>query len=582
MTFQLANPNITSDRYNEVGALGRAGVFTDEITIGSGHKFYPGVQILLDDVDLDMTVVGNTSLLRIVVDGITEPLDLPLGNRIDGRISTSIFSLRDSENAPTVENLVPGDMLRVSGLERKTRILAARQLADTVLTLSQVGTTITATSASAHMLNTGNKFIYLIGSTAGVISSGQYTVSQINSPTEFEFESEDTVASGGRLQGYTVEIDEALSVEDGPDATVFTVDGRWLPIEAPTTAFDLPPTTTFRYFDSLEYTVQDPLKSTIINDSMFLVNDNDEVFKFDGESLYRAGLPRWQPGLFMASDTTGSLASGLEVPYTAKDDDGKWFETATSTLKAGDRIQDDGTGLVFLVTEVVFNDTTASYQVVVSSEDDISSTASTGTLKKILVFKYYVRLNMIDTNQAIVASYTAQSEDLVFDYGQTGQIRLRLAGLPVFGPYDFDRIEMETYRTEANGQTFNLQSRRLVDFDQLDGYLDIIDSLSDASLSGHPDVVTTALVGAELGTGWDQPPRANCITSINNRLILGNIKSYPELDVTLKPAVSEPEIIADDLDGLSSRTRRPAYCSRRELRERVSVSTIRVQELATR
>jgi hypothetical protein len=548
VTVRVANPQVLNLTTNEAGTMGRAGVFTDQFTTEDASNFIAGDRLLTAAIADDLTcnvvaIAGNIHTL----DGVTEVLAFPDGLQVHVRRTSDLVPLRDSLSADLVEPMVRGDMLRVTGLsdDRKIRVLGVQTQADQTVTLTGTGSIATLTAPLEHRLNSGDK-ILLTGS--GL--RGEFTILSTPTPTTATFAS--TATSGSTtLNGYMVQLDETLDVEDGPGVTTFTTDGRWVPVEAPTTAFDLAAQTYVRYFDVNDYDDQPALRSTIINDSMFLTNGDDEVFKFDGTDLYRAGLTRWQLQAFAQVDTSAAaqLSPGIEIAYTAKSDTGKFFRADAPALKPGDRVYESTADAIFLVTEVIFDSVAGDYKIVVRPEDDISSTPASGTLVKVIVYKYYARLNMVDKNNTLIASAASGSEDLVVDYTATGQIRLRMIPPPAFGAYDYDRIELELYRTVGNGSIFNLHTRRFVDFDLRDAYVDFYDALEDSLIEGRPDEVMTGLLGAELGTAWDQAPRAKHVTSLSNRLLLGNLKWYPELDLVFKPAANEPFIEAADLSG---------------------------------
>jgi hypothetical protein len=73
--------------------------------------------------------------------------------------------------------------------------------------------------------------------------------------------------------------------------------------------------------------------------------------------------------------------------------------------------------------------------------------------------------------------------------------------------------------------------------------------VTDEFLSEVDPVSTGVGLGSELGTGWTQPLRAKYITSLDNRLVLGNIKDYPELDIVLRANEGVSSVTAANLSG---------------------------------
>lgn len=572
---RVALPNARSS-LNETGARGRAAVFTDRIpasstvnAAGDGMGWQPDdilVGASVTAAALTPTVVSVTAAAGpVTFSGITAALQLTDGERLGVRRTSSVVPVTQLDGSVAATNLVSGDMLVVDGaqaLDRRVRILGVRAAADTTVTLTGDGETVTATTGAAHGLNADDIALF-----KGAVT-GEVMVLTVPTPTTFTYAG--TATSGSTtLQGAYLLLDEAITAEASPEGeTTFQVDGRWIPLEAPVTTYDLPADTYYRYLDIEGVDSQAALRSAIIQDSMYFTNADDEVLKFDGTYLTRAGLPRWQPGLFAANDTgaTAKLAVGPTVAYSEKSAAGRYFVTATASFAAGDYIYESTADQVWLVTEIVVIPgdpgatpaTPDTYQVVVRASDDISGAGASGTLQKVLNYKYYFKFNLIDRNQVIVASYAAQSEDFVVQYSQSGQIKLRLAGPPALGALDYDRVELEVYRTEGDGALSYLQSRRPVDFDRTTGYIDIADATSDLVLAPgvgaahtavNRDVVMTRLLGNELGTGWEGPPRASCVTTLSNRLLLGNVKGYPETTVDIRAGAGATGLSAAELDG---------------------------------
>jgi hypothetical protein len=84
-----------------------------------------------------------------------------------------------------------------------------------------------------------------------------------------------------------IEIDEELQWADtSSDTNRFRVERRWIPIEAPEDNYDTTPATYTRYLDSNPYQDQAFLRSTMVQDNMYLTNQSDEVQKFDGSNIF--------------------------------------------------------------------------------------------------------------------------------------------------------------------------------------------------------------------------------------------------------------------------------------------------------
>lgn len=551
VVLRVSNPNVTNLTQNEAGAAGTAGVFTDRFQVEATTNFAVDDQILTAANPTYTNLIVGMTGFYIYVDGVTTAFEIPDGLLVTARRTSDLVPLRTAANVGSITGFVRGDMLRISGLDRRTRVLYALGNASQSVALAGDGTTVTATTVSPHGLNIGQRFTLTGGS--AVTINGNFVVTNVLSTVQWEY-ADTTLTGTATLQGHMLQLDESLTVEDGDGVTTFTVDGRWLPIEAPAAVDDLVTPTYVSHFDALGYDQQVQLRSTTIGDSMFLVNGQDEVMKFDGESVYRAGLPRWQCELFAFNNTgaTATLGAGQAVAYTARVAAGKYFEVASVVgVQVGDRIVQGVFG-PFVIADISAVETAGvpMYRLIVRPQDDISGTAASGNLNKIVTFKYAARLTAIDANDNIVATGVTGANDLVVDYKSAGAIQLKLVPPPAFDNYDYARIELELYRTLGNGAQFFLHTRQTISFDCADHYIYLVDSLADELLeTTAPQTVDSAILGNELGTAWDQPPRAKSITTASNRLVLGNCKWYPEVDLNFQPKAGSSTIATADLAG---------------------------------
>lgn len=348
----------------------------------------------------------------------------------------------------------------------------------------------------------------------------------------------------------TVTIDETVEVSDGTVADTLAVVGRWIPIEAPSTTDDLPVENYYQHFDSKDYEKQSIVRSVMVADNLYLTNNDDEVLKYDGTNLYQAGLFRWQPQLFVQLDTTTtSIARTGPVatqPGTAASDNKFTVGLGEEAqFQVGDTVVHSGDGAVYTVQSTDDDGTNGLVYVTGTISD---TTTTDGTVEFANRYRYYFRLNAVDANRNIIASAATGASDFLFDLTEAGQIHMRLIGFPVWGNYDYDRLEVEVYRTAADtsGPFFRVRGAD-IDFNHGEGYIDVVDSTNDEDLQDL-DVVSTALLGAELGTAWEQPLRAKYITSIGNSLILANAQDYPELDIVLRKAPGATSVTAANLD----------------------------------
>jgi hypothetical protein len=435
-----------------------------------------------------------------------------------------------------------------------------------IISITGSGTEATVTTGSKHYLNVGDQ-ILILGTTK---YDGVKTVTSVPTLTTFKFASTLTtpytasITEGdivAYLRGGFV-IDETLNIFDDPDAPQkFTVADRWIPIEIPTTAFDLPAKTVVQHWSSRSYDDQNIIRSTTVSDNLYLTNKDDVVFKYDGVALSQAGLPKWQAQLFTSFDTTvPALAEGPSYAYTAKDNDAQSLTLASiAPLRVGDIVYLDSDNVnTFVITDIDLDQNIIFLAGQEGASFTSVFTANTGNIRKVKRYYYYFRLNAVDANNNLLSSAVTGHEDYIVDLNVAATIKHRLIGLPAFSFLDYDRLELQVFRTKANapGAYFLVQQLAL-NFDNTKGYIDVSDGLPDESLVTQDFLsLNTATsppsingLGTELGTTWTLPPRAAYVTSAGNRLILANIKDYSNINITLRKKAASAEFVAADLNG---------------------------------
>jgi hypothetical protein len=573
VTVWFTVPGITSSLWDDPGSGASVGCFTDSITFSAADFFSLWVtgDLMQTDVlpqGLPVTCTRLTNSATSIWGGWTQGVFLEGGLLVSAKRTSNILPLRALSGLPSVTGVVTGDSLALTDYVRQMRVVSVNPLQRISLN-SVVGDGFTATASfsfpDTSTMAVGDQFQLVDFDN---VLTGVVTVSAIPSLQSFQFASSFIgTAVSVIVVGHTVQLDEVLAWRDAPDNSVTAaVPGRWLPLEAPDTTFNEVPGPYQTYLDSL-YDAQPIVRSAQVTDSLILNNGVDRPLKLDGANVYRPGLTRWSPQLFMSIVTSGTglipipIVSTTTVSQTGTSSiptsgpavlpwTGAQFNVTDGyqdTFKAGDRIQVQGSAspTIYTVQSVSQASTVSgtgssavTYQYGVITVDQlitepVPTGTAVGTIVQLVDYTYYFRLNAVDTNRNVVASAVTGSVDWSFVATQNFFTRIRLVGLPAFlnTPMDYDRLEVQIYRTKSNGVApFYLLTTLPMSFNANDGYLDWVDTLSDSDLADL-DTVNTALKGQELGTGWSAPIRAERVTSLGNRLVLANLRSDPYIDL---------------------------------------------------
>lgn len=534
----VLNSAVDSADYDDLNTGGQAGIFTDQVPTLTSSPFVAGDLLVSEALgDTFVCNVLSVSGLITVADGVVDLLPIPAGVIFNAQRSSAVIPLRNAipDALPDSDNLVRGDMLSYSEIDRLLRVLYINADQDRTVNITESSgvATVTLLSGDTSYLVESRQILLL---NAGVYT-GVHTVSSVSSTTTFEFETEETGSvSGATLAGETMQIDETLTWQDtSTDLNTFRVESRWIPLEAPDDMFSQTPSTYTRYFDTDGYSDQSFLRSTMVVDNMYLTNGVDEVYKNDGTNIYRAGILPWQPGLFVTLETSGAaiVISNRSFAYSARvAAEGRLVIGAANqnSIPVGASVRLSGSTATYTISSYETDGT--NYYVLMDRALDTSVSAS-GTVAEIATFRYYFRLNAVDANDNIIASAATGSQDHVVELTQNAAVQLKLVGLPSWDVYDYDRLELQIYRTkQGQAAPFYLITTIPMDFDNTQGYMNYRDSFADSDIT-QLDVVNTALKGSELGTGWSDPLRSKYITSIGNRLVQGNLRDYPQLDMQI-------------------------------------------------
>lgn len=536
--IRVSNPSALDTTINEAGAQGRAGVFTDVVPFTSSHKFIPGDVLLNESLpdNYTLSVLSLPSTSSVMVGGVELPVILATNGLVFVQREGRLIPLKDGEGVAGVENIVTGDSASLSFVAQKPVVKNVNTSSDAAVTISTVSGLTTVTFSGNHTLNESG-WVCLYGDTSNTYN-GEWLINSVPDTNQISILTPDIADGAGSatVLGKCIELDEELVWEDGVNASPITITGRWLPIEAPGRDGSLViKDTTPLLLDANSYSDQPLDSSVVVADSMLLSNGDDVVYKYDGASVYKAGLARTIPSVFMALDTSvPSILKGFEVGYTAVSVAGKYFSIESDAFKVGDRVYDSQTESIFTVVEKrLVPGSPDSWNIVVA--EDTSALTGTGTLTFVKRRRYYIRFNLIDINNNIIASNAANSSDMFFDIVEDGRIKIKTSYYLIQGFQDYSRLEVEIYCTLSNTLApFYLTKRLSVPVDFTGNVsLEIIDDNDDQFLT-ELDTVNSGLLGTEIGIGWQPPYRAKHLTTIDNKLLIANIKSWPKLDITMK------------------------------------------------
>lgn len=403
--------------------------------------------------------------------------------------------------------------------------------------------TVTATSSSGlllstsnpHKLTTGTPIAFTTTNTlpTGLSTNTLYYVVAVGSNT-FKVATSAANALAGTVIAYS---DAGTGTHTGIPSPVNEAGRRTYP----------------SYFPTYQTDEQRPIRSCMANGNMYFTNGVDFVMKYDGQSIMRAGLPRWQPFLFgVTSYDTSYFIQHKDSALTT----GTASPSSVITLN----VIGQDLGLVKGRKVVGFNQATYTGFGKVTDTQTTSTSGTTGypivKLDRSIAFgsskvdlvdeyRYYFRYNYVDDNNSVILSAPMGSNDTIIYQLTNSSILLRSVGLPAFTgcPLDYNRLELEIYRTKANeaGPYYRV-SNQDVNFVPISGYSTFTDFNSDDLLSdANLDAPMSRIMGSELATGIYPPPIAKYITSAANRLLLANLEGPYQISlrfVQTKPATT--------------------------------------------
>ena len=558
LVFYIYNPNVTTSDYDE-DLVGEAGVFTDKVEFTDpGDKTYSlVVGDGLEGAAFPQGLSGSLSCVSTVgsvsyFNGVGETIEFPEGQVYTVRRTGRMLRVRDisAPNTNPYEQFVPEDVIALSDRERRYRIVNIVANSVTGISVSVDGTVgeATVTNVDSSPYKVGQ---WLTLASAGRFS-GEYEIKDLPDTSTIILDSSNvkdnttSVLQGAYIQGRMFELNYEDEFYDDPNSLLsITVPLRWFPLENPTGS-----PRRVKHLETNPYTKQNFVRSVMAQDNMYFANYSDHLLKYDGVSLFRSGLVRWQPGLFVTGDTDNPAKIIVPAQVTAKPTTttGSFVlnfsgEETFTLFNTGDRLDITGSSLNPFTIVAIDNTNT---KITLNKAVDITgltNAAVTVSQHNPNIYRYYFRLTAYDANDNVVTSATTGSNEFIVSLPKSGAIRLRLIGLPKFEQLNYSRVFLEVYRTRRNTVApFYNVFKNTITFDYSQPYIDITDTISDEALPAQPDdAVLTFLAGASLGNGLSQPPQAKYCTVADNRLALANISDDPkiQIDVFGNPELTE-------------------------------------------
>lgn len=543
------------------------GIFCDTIEIYSpaGLLYGDKVDVLgFSDTFPNVTCLAaytRGGLHYVELNGLTTVAQIPNRLLLLGTRTTNTIPLdgtKDSVISPEDFNIVPGDMIKFVTIPEEQRVysvICQNTAALTVpVSMSVTSSVITMTVDLAG--TTHDTASLAVGDTVILGNIGffsrEYVIANFLSETVFttvpvEITMDDGIytLTDGYIVGSTVTVHgEPITVSDtSVDTCSVTVPYRWLPIERPEGYL-----TAIKQYES-SYTEQPFVHSVISADTMFLTNGSDPIFKYDGTNYAKVGLPRFNPCVTVCKNTASGVgkisfstavatgAAGLASPTIYPF---KIFYAApgsTAGLSIGESVAASGASgtVVTTITNITkaMSVSGASGTVIVDTLELAASMPSnvTKVVPAYLTYKYYFKFLMIDKNNNTIQSATLGSSDIVVRLTESARVEFRVTGFPEAESYDYDRIEIEVYRTKQNQNSPYYLVRNVKVPYPITDYIDIYDSTEDEFLSTL-DSTTSSIAGQELSNGLMQPFTASCLTTLQNRLLLAGVTSQPTVSMT--------------------------------------------------
>jgi hypothetical protein len=524
LRLDIDTPTVKNEDWDSYS--GQVGIFSAAVSLPNAEAVF-----LQGDEINNSFVVAGTSTNLLILDRIYQETDFSGGSPIyiTYRYASEFVPFRKQDGTDTlsIEGLLVGDSIEIAGETQSFEVQELLPFSTQPLTFINEQKVSVAAGITEH-LRVGQK-VLLGGSrkleaTLAVLESTAITFSDIS------ITSNDILF----LIGNSACLSRSYSLKDTEIGnTNVVIQKRWLPVPRPDAS-------------QLPWSSSSPFgRSSMVADSSYIVTPEvtTPALKWDNNKLTRSGIPRWPLHLFMTVKSSGSISNkdiGKQATVASRAQD--YFVVAVTTNQPfviGTLIQDSLDLNTYTVQR--YEQAGADLRIYV---DRTVAAAGAGLVRSASAYKYYYVVRKTDSNGYITQSACYGTEDSGVLLTAASDIIHKVVLPPTLEFDDKSRYELECYRTLSNSDSYFLVTRLSINTNSK--YLVFTDNVPDDVLTDE-DVINVRLLGPSLGTEWEEMPQGECMTTTNNRSVIGNLRTRPRLDLQWN-LVNKNVLLADMVD----------------------------------
>jgi hypothetical protein len=506
LLIDVENSAIANSDYDGVTCL--VGVFSGTVSMSNA----PSVFLVGDEID-SLFTVKKVLANSLILDGFGEAVELIAGTPliISDRQELNVVPLRDSTGsdaeaistgiAPNIKSLLVGDSILIGSETAPYEILdlvpAATFLRTAAPSSIRVGQKVLVTGDMSQVM------------TVATNSASTLTFEEVSDYTGLTL----------WVVGQSVVLDRKYAATDlEVGGYNLALQPRWYPLPR-TTKSNLP------FSDASQFAL-----SSMAADSLYLVSPEvtSPPLKWDGTLLTRSGIPRYPIQAFISKDvSSGAITITKDQTIAGTIPDMNTLNIPANlknTIPVGTTVEISGNTGTFTVVGYETVTSPAATHIIL---DRIVTSA--GTITPIANINYYYRIKSTDANNFSTVSAPFGSQEYKVTINQNTTICHKVLIPPSFQFAERSRYQLEVFRTLQGTQAPYYLAKTLP-FTSSDKYLYFEDRLQDSLLT-ELDAISTTLLGAEIGTGWEEMPQGKSFTTAGNRSIVANIRSKPEVNL---------------------------------------------------